>query len=224
MAAQGAPRPLTRRRQDSHLQPPTPSAVLALSEWLILCPHHSPTRCTGSPPSSMNAGHSMLLLILFSPLAHPLVQAAPHTATRQLLTTVDTSPSPLSSPSLDDGPVQVFVLAGQSNMVGYGLVEATDSHGGDFTLEALVTSGSPAYQHLRDSAGEWTVRDDVDVEVYGAVNKISPLTVGLGADDRFFGPELQSGHVLGERLSQKVLLIKVAWGGRSLHGKTQPQT
>ena len=52
---------------------------------------HSPTRCTGSPPSSMNAGHSMLLLILFSPLAHPLVQAAPHTATRQLLTTVDTS-------------------------------------------------------------------------------------------------------------------------------------
>ena len=87
----GAPQTLTRRRQDSHLQPPTPSAVLALSEWLILCPHHSPTRCTGSPPSSMNAGHSMLLLILFSPLAHPLVQAAPHTATRQLLTTVDTS-------------------------------------------------------------------------------------------------------------------------------------
>ena len=38
MAAQGAPRPLTRRRQDSHLQPPTPSAVLALSEWLILTP------------------------------------------------------------------------------------------------------------------------------------------------------------------------------------------
>mgnify|MGYP001440413708 FL=1 len=123
-----------------------------------------------------------------------------------------------------DGPVQVFVLAGQSNMRGYGLVEATDSHGGDFTLEALVTSGSPAYQHLRDSAGEWTVRDDVDVEVYGAVEKISPLTVGLGSSSNFFGPELQSGHVLGERLSQKVLLIKVAWGGRSLHGKTQPQT
>eukprot|EP00964_Phaeocystis_antarctica_P013748 scaffold7547_cov61-Phaeocystis_antarctica.AAC.1 len=31
----------------------------------------------------------MLLLLLFSPLAHPL--AAPHAATRQLLTTVDTS-------------------------------------------------------------------------------------------------------------------------------------
>ena len=172
----------------------------------------------------MNAGHLMLLLLLFSPLAHPLVQAAPHTATRQLLTTVDTSPSPLSSPSLDDGPVQVFVLAGQSNMVGYGLVEATDSHGGDFTLEALVTSGSPAYQHLRDSAGEWTVRDDVDIEMYGAVRRTSGLTVGFGADERFFGPELQSGHVLGERLSQKVLLIKVAWGGKSLHGKTQPLT
>ena len=33
----------------------------------------------------------MLLLLLFSPLAHPLVQAMPRTATRQLLTTVDTS-------------------------------------------------------------------------------------------------------------------------------------
>ena len=40
----------------------------------------------------MNVGHSMLLLLLFSPLAaHPLVQATPRTATRQLLTTVDTS-------------------------------------------------------------------------------------------------------------------------------------
>ena len=128
------------------------------------------------------------------------------------------------APKYHDGPVQVFVLAGQSNMLGYGLVEPTDSHGGDYTLEALVASGASAYQHLRDSVGEWTVRDDVDVEVYGAVNKKSKLTVGLGADEQFFGPEMQSGHVLGERLSQKVLLIKVAWGGKSLHGKTQPLT
>ena len=136
-----------------------------------------------------------------------------------LLASAPPSPSPHH-----DGPVQVFVLAGQSNMLGYGLVEPTDSHGGDYTLEALVASDAIAYQHLRDSAGEWTVRDDVDVEVYGAVNKKSSLTVGLGADERFFGPEMQSGHVLGERLSQKVLLIKVAWGGKSLHGKTQPLT
>ena len=109
-------------------------------------------------------------------------------------------------------------------MLGYGLVEPTDSHGGDYTLEALVASGASAYQHLRDSAGEWTVRDDVDIEMYGAVRRTSGLTVGFGADERFFGPELQSGHVLGERLSQKVLLIKVAWGGKSLHGETQPLT
>ena len=39
----------------------------------------------------------------------------------------------VASPSLHhDGPVQVFVLAGQSNMLGYGLVEPTDSHGGDY--------------------------------------------------------------------------------------------
>ena len=71
--------------------PPPLTALLHAPAASPGTPHHSTTRCTGSPPSSMNAGHSMLLLLLFSPLAHPLVQAAPRTATRQLLTTVDTS-------------------------------------------------------------------------------------------------------------------------------------
>ena len=98
-----------------HTLPPLPPLSLrAPSRTLPHASHgttspHSTTHFTGSPPSSMNdeltnsgakhfvlrghrhIGHSMLLLLLFSPLAHPLVQAAPRTATRQLLTTVETS-------------------------------------------------------------------------------------------------------------------------------------
>jgi hypothetical protein len=33
-------------------------------------------------------------------------------------------------------------MAGQSNMMGYGLVHATRSHGGTYTLDALVKSAA----------------------------------------------------------------------------------
>ncbi len=46
---------------------------------------------------------------------------------------------------------------------------------------------------------------------------ISKLTVGLGAGDPGkIGPELQFGHVMGDHFEQPVLLIKTAWGGKSL--------
>ena len=171
------------------------------------------------PATTISSAHRLASRLASPRLAHrsprTLARRPRPSGARRLVIRPDPAPS---------SPVQVFVLAGQSNMLGYGLVEPTDSHGGDYTLEALVASGASAYQHLRDSAGEWTVRDDVDIEMYGAVRRTSGLTVGFGADERFFGPELQSGHVLGERLSQKVLLIKVAWGGKSLHGETQPLT
>ena len=63
-----------------------------------------------------------------------------------------------------DGPVRVFVLAGQSNMQGTGQIHAdTDRNGGRGSLEHLV--GNPAtaseFGHLVDAEGHWVVRDDV---------------------------------------------------------------
>ena len=49
---------------------------------------------------------------------------------------------PLPPPPTDGlGPLQVFIMAGQSNMMGYGLVTATASHRGNYTLDALVRGG-----------------------------------------------------------------------------------
>ena len=54
-------------------------------------------------------------------------------------------------------PVRVFILAGQSNMVGAGQVKANpDRHEGQGSLEWLVDSSpeKAKYAHLRDQDGE----------------------------------------------------------------------
>jgi len=130
-----------------------------------------------------------------------------------------------------EGPVQVFVLAGQSNMQGQGVVDMDDPrdyNGGKGNLEHVMEHSPLAsqYAHLKDAQGKWTVRDDVWVrhatEKRGLLT--GNLTIGFtGYGGRtHIGPELQIGHVLGERLENQVLLVKTAWGGKSLHRDFRP--
>ena len=116
--------------------------------------------------------------------------------------------------------VKIFILSGQSNMVGQGTVEPTQQHldrnGGRGTLRNLVSSEDTAARYQRYTSGtEWTSRDDVwliDLDTSG------PLTV-IG---RTFGPEVGFGHTIGDFYEAPVVLIKVAWGGRSLYGDFRP--
>lgn len=111
------------------------------------------------------------------------------------------------------GPVKVFVLVGQSNMQGKGSVEH---------LRTLATDEKtrPTYGHLTKSDGAWVVRDDVWIWYLG---KKGGLTVGYGSPaERRFGPELQFGHVVGDAIENQVLLIKLAWGGKSLASDFRP--
>ena len=103
------------------------------------------------------------------------------------------------------GKVRVFVLAGQSNMEGKAQLPL---------LEHLATQPSTAarFAHLREGGG-WRVRDDVWIDFLG---RRGPLTVGYGSPQRV-GVELDFGHVVGDHYDEPVLLIKTAWGGRSLH-------
>ena len=129
------------------------------------------------------------------------------------------------------GPVKVFILAGQSNMQGQGVVDRNDPrdyNGGKGNLEYVMAHSPLAamYTHLKDAAGEWTVRDDVWIR-YRTEDRgllAGNLTVGFtGYGGRtHIGPELQIGHVLGERLENQVLLIKTAWGGKSLFRDFRP--
>ena len=52
------------------------------------------------------------------------------------------NPEPEPDPNRSPNPNPNQVMAGQSNMMGYGLVHATRSHGGTYTLDALVKSAA----------------------------------------------------------------------------------
>jgi len=130
--------------------------------------------------------------------------------------------SPLQSGQAGKGPVKVFILAGQSNMEGQGAIQADPKKNeGKGSLEYLVKTPATAdrFKHLVDKDGKWVVRDDVWIWYLG---RKGGLTVGYGAREDRIGPELQFGHVMGDYFENQVLLIKLAWGGKSLGKDFRP--
>ncbi len=119
-------------------------------------------------------------------------------------------------------PVKVFVLAGQSNMEGAGFIKADPKRNdGKGSLEYLVKDKATAdkFKHLLDKKGGWATRDDVWIHYLERKGK---LTVGYGAKEDRIGPELGFGHVIGDAYEEPVLLIKLAWGGKSLAKDFRP--
>ncbi|MEM8953847.1 MAG: sialate O-acetylesterase [Verrucomicrobiota bacterium] len=106
---------------------------------------------------------------------------------------------------------KVYFLVGQSNMEGKGNPVHLDTYRDDPMI-------AEAYAGLKDGDG-WAVRDDVWItypsKAQGA--KHGPLTVGYGTKgEDSIGPEFGFGHTVGNAVEEPVVLIKVAWGGKSL--------
>ena len=107
-------------------------------------------------------------------------------------------------------PVKVFILMGQSNMVGMGDINPDTKPG---TLTTL-TKTEKKYPFLVDDEGKWTVRKDV--YYYDArVKKSSPLSL-TSNNGASIGPELGFGYVMGQVLDEPVLILKSCIGNRSL--------
>ena len=116
---------------------------------------------------------------------------------------------------LDDmnKPVHVYILLGQSNMLGFGQIK-----GGDGSLEHAVKQEG-LYPYLIDGNGAWTVRKDVrNVRVMGNGNGAMRvftnewMTIGGGK----IGPEIGIGHVLGNYSEAPVMILKSCIGDRAL--------
>jgi alpha-galactosidase len=107
-------------------------------------------------------------------------------------------------------PVKVFILAGQSNMEGKAKLSLLD-------YQAEQPATRPLYAPLRKD-GRWTERDDVWIKF---LDRHGKLTVGFGSP-QCIGPELGFGTVVGDHFDEPVLLIKTAWGGRSLYRDFRP--
>ncbi|BCX48834.1 hypothetical protein HAHE_27420 [Haloferula helveola] len=121
-------------------------------------------------------------------------------------------PAPDSSPTLATEPVKVYILAGQSNMDGHGMVSETNSLG---TLTDIVFNGKK-YPNLWNGSS-WASRSDVYCRGLVATSANGPLVPGSsGASGGRFGPELGFGQQMGFYHDEPVLIIKVSQGNRTL--------
>lgn len=109
-----------------------------------------------------------------------------------------------------DGPVRVFILAGQSNMEGKAQVALLESQLAD-------PQTRDEFAHLQPN-GKWIEREDVWIRF---LERRGNLTVGFGSPGRI-GPELEFGITVGDHFDDQVLIIKTAWGGKSLYRDFRP--
>ncbi len=129
------------------------------------------------------------------------------------------SPAPLPRP--DDKPadmtkpVQVYILLGQSNMVGMGRVGPATKDG---TLEYAVKE-KKKYPYLVTDSGKWTERMDLrNVRVMGSGTGPMKLLNNewMTIKGNTIGPEIGIGHHLGNATDAPVMVLKSCIGNRSL--------
>ncbi|MEM6507758.1 MAG: sialate O-acetylesterase [Planctomycetota bacterium] len=124
-------------------------------------------------------------------------------------------PAAADTETKDDGsqaadtskPVQVYILLGQSNMVGSG-----------------KTAGLPGiaknkYPFLVDESGSYTTRKDVrNVFIMASGNSIGKVQQNnwMTVERRKIGPEIGIGHMIGNATDAPVMILKSCIGNRSL--------
>jgi alpha-galactosidase len=132
--------------------------------------------------------------------------------TAEIARSVDGPADPLrpdDKPGAADKPIQVFILMGQSNMVGMGDIGPENAKGSLLNL----TKAEKKYPWLVDG-DKWTERKDVFY--YDArVKKGAPLGP-LANNGKAIGPELGFGYVMGRHFDAPVLVLKSCIGNRSL--------
>ena len=132
----------------------------------------------------------------------------------------------LLTAALQGQKLQVYVLAGQSNMEGHAKIETFD-YIGDDPLTA------PMLKQMRGPDGQPRVCEDVWISYLtggrsGNGEGFGRLTAGYGARRKpgesggKIGPEFMFGLHMGAVKKAPVLIIKTAWGGKSLHTDFRP--
>ncbi len=107
-------------------------------------------------------------------------------------------------------PVKVFILLGQSNMVGAGKVAGPNP----ITLEHFV-KGENEYPFLLGADGNWAARKDVrNVRMMSGKLLINDWLTVEG--NKTLGPEFGIGHKLGDAIEEPVMVLKSCIGNRAL--------
>ncbi|MGY8652923.1 MAG: sialate O-acetylesterase [Verrucomicrobiia bacterium] len=122
--------------------------------------------------------------------------------------------------------LKVFILAGQSNMEGHAKIETFDYIGDD-------PKTAPLLKEMRGPDGQPHVCDNVWITYHTGMGEnlgegFGKLTAGYGSrrnpkeNGGKIGPEFTFGIYMDKALGEPVLLIKTAWGGKSLFHDFRP--
>lgn len=126
-------------------------------------------------------------------------------------------------------PLKIFIMAGQSNMEGHAEIRTFDYIG-------LDPRTAPILKEMRNPDGTPKVCDKVWMSYLtgpydGSANGegLGKLTAGFGArgdqptrNCGKIGPEFTFGITMEKELKEPILIIKTAWGGRSLNTEFRP--
>ena len=146
--------------------------------------------------------------------------------TRYMMTAVVAGLMLATTSQADDRPLKVFILAGQSNMEGPASIKTFDYIGDD-------PATAPLLKMMRGADGKPTVCAGAWISyLTGEKNFVlnGKLTAGYGSmwgqeptkpGDKI-GPEFTFGLTMDAALDEPVLIIKAAWGGKSLHTDFRP--
>ena len=147
--------------------------------------------------TSLFTGLALLLLIVFG------------TCDQSIAEKFDSSGKYDGKPADMTKPVQVFILLGQSNMVGLGKVKGPNG-----SLEFAVKE-KKKYPYLLQDDGNWMERKDVRFVRYmsgkGPINNDWMTVKG-----NTIGPEFGIAHPIGNTIEAPVMILKCCIGNRAL--------
>jgi len=125
-------------------------------------------------------------------------------------------------------PLKVYILVGQSNMEGQAKIETFDYIGDD-------PATAPLLKEMRGPDGKPRVCEKVWISyLTGSPDRgtlgegVGKLTAGYGArsnpakDGGKIGPEFTFGIYMSKACDGPILIIKTAWGGKSLNTDFRP--
>jgi hypothetical protein len=125
-----------------------------------------------------------------------------------------------ASASASGKPLKVYILAGQSNMQG-------SAHQRTFAAIGDDPKTAPLLKEILDEDGNPVVCDNAWITYRtgsrdGETVRHGKVKVGYGFDGDRIGPEYGFGIFMDKALDEPIVIIKAAWGGKSLAVDLRP--
>jgi alpha-galactosidase len=119
-------------------------------------------------------------------------------------------------------PLKIYILVGQSNMQGHAMVKT-------FPHIGMDPKTAPMLKDMTDENGNPRVLDNVWISEIGSGadggkerhGKLD-ATYGVQNPGPKIGPEYTFGIYMAKHLNEPILIIKTAWGGKSLNTDFRP--